>query len=138
LWFHVADNHRALEVKMSTLRLFREVQSCQDCLFSWEGYAHGFARGHTVLEKDGRIAFAADDLGYLIPRGDHIEIESQLTAIGWHRLECCPKCGSRKLFPLHYDSETTMDVQCIEVRREDLEKHGDWWKLSPQGLARFS
>ncbi|GAB2492868.1 hypothetical protein [Arenimonas alkanexedens] len=123
---------------MPTLRLFREVQSCQDCLFSWDGYAHGFARGHTVLEKEGRIAFAADDLGYFIPRGDHIEIESQLTAIGWHRLESCPKCGSGSLFPLHYDPKTMVDIECVEVRREDLEKNGQRWTLSPYSLVRFS
>jgi len=123
---------------MATLRLFREVQSCQECLFSWEGYAHGFSRGHSVLEKDDRVAFAADDLGYLIPRGEHIEIESQLKAMGWHQLECCPKCGSRKLFPLEYKDETAVEISCLEVQRGDLEKQGELWRLSADGLEKFA
>jgi len=123
---------------MSTLQLFREIQSCQDCLFSWEGYSHGFSRGHTVLEKGGRIVFAADDLGYLVPRGEHVEIEEQLKSLGWHQLETCPKCGSRKLFPLEYPEETLAEVECVEIQRSDLEKVNNLWQVSDDSLSKIA
>jgi hypothetical protein len=122
---------------MFLIRLFREEQSCQKCLFSWEGYAHGCFRGHSVLEKGERIAFVADDLGYLIPRDEHIEIESQLTALGWHQLETCPQCGSRTLFPLNYKQQSAVEVPCISVNRGDLEKQGGLWRLSADALRKF-
>lgn len=123
---------------MGKLTLFREVQSCQDCLFSWEGYAHGFSRGHTVMEKGERVVFAPDDLGYLVPRGEHIEIESQLTGLGWHQLESCPRCGSRRLFPLEYSANSQVDVECDEVTGEDLEKRGRYWRLNQNAVKRFT
>ena len=123
---------------MSSIRLFREVQSCQACLHSWEGHAHGFARGHTVLEKEGRIAFAADDLGYLVPRDDHLEVEAPLKALGWHQLQTCPKCGSRSLFPLACRPDSIVEVPCLSVGLEDLEKKGGAWTLSPEALRRFT
>lgn len=35
----------------------RTVLSCKDCLFSWEGHAHGFSRGHSMLTKNDRVLF---------------------------------------------------------------------------------
>lgn len=123
---------------MGTIRLFYEIQSCQDCLYSWEGYAHGFSRGHSVFEKSDVIAFAPDDLGYFIPRGERIEIDAQLKALGWHHLETCPNCSSRCLFPLRYSQESCKEIECIEVQQEDLEGSSGVWQLSPDGIKKFS
>lgn len=123
---------------MANITLFYEVQSCQKCLYSWEGYAHGFSRGHSILEKNNTIAFAPDDLGYLVPRGEHIEIEEQLKSLGWHQLETCPRCGSRSLFPLTYSQESCKVVECIEVKREDLEGQSGIWRLSQSGIKKFA
>lgn len=123
---------------MRTIKLFREIQSCQECLFSWEGYSHGFSRGHTVFEKGSLVVFAPDDLGYLVPVGEHIEIESQLKSMGWHQMETCPKCGSRKLFPLEYSEESALEVECIEINRDDLVKGKNVWELSNSALSKLA
>ena len=123
---------------MENLKLFKEVQSCQDCLFSWEGYAHGFFRSHSVLEKDGRIVFAADDLSYLVPYDEHIEIETQLKQYGWHELETCPKCKSRNLFPLEYNQKSMVEVQCFTVGKSDLVNTGKLWRLSASALEKIA
>ena len=123
---------------MQTLRLFQEVQSCRDCLSSWEGFTHGFVRGHGVLRKGEQFVFAADDLGYLIPRDEHIDVETQLKSLGWHQLETCPKCGSRNLFPFQYSESTLVDVECIPIEITDLEPHNKIWTISNKALSKFA
>ena len=90
------------------------------------------------MEKGTKIVFAPDDLGYLVPRGEHVEIEGQLKSQGWHQLETCPKCGSRRLFPLEYPADTLAEVECFEVQRSDLEKADDIWKLTNEALSKIA
>jgi hypothetical protein len=94
-------------------------------------------RGHSILKKGEQIVFAADDLGYLIPRDEHIDVETQLKFLGWHELETCPKCSSRNLFPFQYSENTLIDVECISIEISDLELHNKIWTISGNALSKF-
>lgn len=123
---------------MNAIRLFKGIQSCQDCLFSWEGLWTGFARGHTVFVRDGSAIFRADDLGvYTEPQMDSIDIEAQLIELGWFRSGTCPKCASRNLFPNEFLEVDEIEVPCICVEEGDLEQNGKLWRLSGLALLKF-
>ena len=45
-----------------TINLFQEHLTCKACEHSWEGFLHGFCRGHSVLQKEARVLFVPDDI----------------------------------------------------------------------------
>jgi hypothetical protein len=92
------------------MKLFSETLSCTECLFSWEGYAHGFGRGHSVLTKNAQIILVPDDLAYCFPDAKNYEYVQLFRKDGWRDLESCHKCGSRKLFPPVYDPQSMAEV----------------------------
>jgi len=123
---------------MGELRLFKQVLSCKKCLFSWEGYAHGFSRGHSVLIRDNDILFIPDDIWYLFPKDTDFDIERLFFKIGYRGLESCPKCRSTELFPPAYDQNTLDTVNCSEVQRKDFQQENDEWVLSPEALRKYA
>jgi len=122
---------------MGELTLFKEILSCKKCLFSWESYAHGFSRGHSVLIKNDRILFIPDDIWYLFPDGTDFDIEKLFFKTGYRKLESCPKCHSTELFPPAYDQLTLTTVLCLEVQRNDFELKNGEWVLTPEASAKF-
>ena len=108
----------AKEMNQSTtgkIKLFPEVLSSRDCLFSWEGYVHGFSRGHTVLTKEKRILFIPDDIAYCFPQAANFDYSGVFKKEGWKDLEACPRCGAQNLFPPTYDQEEMEEVECIFI-----------------------
>ncbi len=112
--------------------------SCQDCLFSWEGYAHGFTRGHSVLTKGDRILFIPDDIWYSFPIGTDFDIEVLFSDLGWRPLESCPKCNSKKIFPPVYDENTAETIECQTINCENFEKVNSDWKLTEVSKMNFA
>ena len=102
------------------IRLFPEVLSCRSCLYSWEGYVHGFSRGHRVLTKEKRILFIPDDLAYCFPDAANFDYSEPFKKEEWKDLETCPKCGAKNLFPPTYDQEKMEDVDCIFIEPEEI------------------
>jgi len=119
------------------MKLFYEVISCKKCLYSWEGLAHGFSRGHSVLKKENDIIFIPDDLGYFFPKSAHLDFEKEIKEKGWKDLESCPKCGSKDLFPLKYDHDSMKDIECILLEKDDFEVIENEVRLSPNGLNKI-
>lgn len=122
---------------MGNLRLFQETLSCRDCLYSWEGYAHGFSRGHSVLIKKARIIFIADDIWYTFPKGTDFDIEAPFIELGWRPIESCPKCGSRNLFPPAYDTKSMVDVDYEEIKFRHFQNVEMEWKLTENAKNHF-
>ena len=121
-----------------TIKLFSETLSCTECLFSWEGYAHGFSRGHSVLTKNNQILFIPDDLAYCFPDAGNYEYGDLFRDAGWRDLESCPKCGSRKLFPPAYDPHSMTDVGCLHIDQHDLVEVAGAWSLSETGREKLN
>ena len=119
------------------IRLFREVLSCQSCLFSWEGHVHGFSRGHAVLRKGDKLLFIPDDLAYLFPDAPNFDYCSVFENEGWVDLESCPKCGELNLFPPQYDQNKMEDVDCIYVDQHDLAEECGVWSLTGLGRTKI-
>ena len=123
---------------MSKLKLFKEILSCKSCLYSWEGYAHGFSRGHSVLEKSGRVLFIADDIWYLFPEGTSFDIDALFFNLGWRQIESCPKCKSIDLFPPLYTQESSVDIECLSVERRDFVFANEQWVLSDTAMEIYA
>ena len=129
-----------------TVRLFHESVNCQSCGHQWHGYLHGFSRGHSVLIRDGKIAFVPDDLAYAF--ADQIRIlpddpstwpndpADALRENGWRDIECCPKCGSNDFVP-QYDQSSMVDVDCIEFVANDFRLDDNNWILTETGRAKM-
>ncbi len=122
---------------MRKLKLFKETLSCQDCLYSWEGLAHGFSRGHSVLIKEKKILLISDDIWYSFPKGTDFDMDSIFAKHGWRPIESCPKCLSKNIFPPIYDKTSTIEIEYIEVEYEHFEKIKSDWKLSKSGKLKF-
>lgn len=122
---------------MGQLSLFKEILSCQNCLYSWEGYAHGFSRGHIILIKNQRLLSIADDIWYLFPNGTNFDIEAPFVELGWRPLESCPKCRSLNLFPLKYDSNKMVTVECIEIKFDYFKVINGRWGLTESANKIF-
>ena len=122
---------------MGKLILFKEILSCKECLYSWEGYIHGFSRGHCVLEKKGRFTFVPDDIWYLFPEGTDFDIELIFRKLGWRSIESCPKCKSNNIFPPIYDVSTCEEVDCEIVERKDFELLAGEWSLIEKAKEKY-
>lgn len=123
---------------MGNLKLFQQLLSCQDCEFSWKGYAHGFSRGHRALSKDGRLIYIADNIWRTFPKGTAFDIESDFIELGWLPIESCPKCRSRNLSPPTYDTKIMVDVKCEEIHFAHFEKPDSEWKLTESAKTNFA
>jgi hypothetical protein len=122
---------------MGKIRLFKEILSCQDCLFSWEGHAHGFSRSHSVLTKKDRVLFIPDDIWYTFPESTDFDIEALFAELGWRPIESCPKCRSKNLFPPSYDTNSMTDIECEEIKYKHFEKINADWNLTETAKAHF-
>jgi hypothetical protein len=86
-----------------TIDLFREHLTCKACGHAWEGFLHGFARGHTVLQKGERVLFIPDDISYAFPSDFDFTYPELFLQRGWRDMESCPICHSRQLAGVRYD-----------------------------------
>lgn len=120
------------------MKLFCETLSCTECLFSWEGFAHGYSRGHSLLTKNAQILFVADDLAYCFPDADNHEYVQLFREEGWRDLESCPKCGSRNLSPPACDQQSVAEVDCIHIDEHDLVEEDGAWSLTESGREKIN
>ena len=125
------------DVKPGTLELFKVHYSCKSCLHAWDGYAHGFARGHLVFERGQRVAFVADDIWYGLPNGTSFSIPDLLEPLGWHLLETCPRCRSANLKSDDLANSPREHVPCEDVGADSFEKVGETWSLTRDARKRL-
>ena len=122
----------------ATLKLFRESLTCKACGRAWSGLLHGFARGHTVLEKEGRILIIGDDIGYSFPQDFDSEYPRLFTDSGWRELESCPKCHSKRFSGARYDQSSTEEVPCIDIDQHDIARREKGWELTESGQNKIA
>jgi hypothetical protein len=111
------------------IELFKEIRSCQDCLYSWDGFSSGFARGHSILVKNNLLIFISDDINYQFPNNENINLDQIFRLEGFISLDECPKCKSKKLFPEINDNESKTDVKIYDVEFSDFYKKDDKWYI---------
>lgn len=122
----------------ATLKLFRESLTCKSCGHKWSGFLHGFSRGHTVLEKEGRVLFIPDDICYAFLSDYDGDYPQLFLESGWRELESCPHCRSKDFTGWQYDQSATEDVACVFIDEHDLARKEKRWVLTETGRLKIS
>jgi len=124
-------------VRPGMLELFKVRYSCKSCLRAWDGYAHGFARGHLVFERGQAAAFVADDVWYGLPKGTSFSIPDLFEPLGWHLLGTCPHCHSENMRSDDLGHSPREFVPCEVVGADSFEKLGETWRLTRDARRRL-
>jgi hypothetical protein len=119
------------------LQLFAGPRACKCCSHRWQGYSHGFARGHIVMEKGARFLLIPDDIWYCFPDGTSFDIAAIFFELGWRDIETCPVCASVRLEQFDYAKSQTEDVQFEGVEAADFCRAGDSWRLTDRAHERY-
>lgn len=121
----------------NTLRLFKEHLTCKVCGHVWDGFLHGFSRGHAVLQKGDRIVFVPEDILYSFPAESDATYPELFLRRGWRDLESCPVCHCRRFEGSRYDQASMVDVPCIIIDEHDLLRSAGSWELSETGVRKI-
>lgn len=117
-------------MKPIKLQLFSEVRSCKNCLFSWEGFASSFSRGHLVLSMAKKpFLFVPDDILYEFPKDIEVDFETLFEERGFLSIDRCPKCHSTELFGESCSSDSIQSVDARMVEANDTVLIGNAVKL---------
>jgi len=120
-----------------TLRLFKKHLTCKACGHVWDGFLHGFSRGHTVLQNRDRILFIPDDIVYSFASDFDATYPELFFQRGWRDLESCPLCHSKTFEGWRYDQASMAEVPCITIDEHDLLRSEGKWALSEAGTRKI-